>query len=304
MPVDWNALLAAVRSGEAAALTFETEDGPVIRSFRPRERLIVLGGGHIALPLCQYAADLGFSVTVVDDRPDFASEGRFPQADAVLCDDFPAALRRLAVTGEDYVAIITRGHAHDADCLRTVLEGTFPRYLGMIGSRKRVAAQFDLLEAEGYDRALLDRVHTPIGLDIHALTVKEIAISIVAELIQCRREGTSFRTKSAVLTSEDVDLPLLEFLALDPAPKALMLVYETNGSSPAKSGAMMAVDRSLRSAGTVGGGSGEHAVMELARSVIGTGTSRCATIDMTNDVAADEGMVCGGRMKVFIQDVG
>ena len=299
----FEALYQAARAGEPAALTFEAEGTGYIRSLRPEERLILLGGGHIAQPLCRYAADLGFSVTVVDDRPSFANRARFPEASRVICDAFPSALRTLQINEADYVAVITRGHRYDADCLRVILAGPYPRYLGMIGSKRRVHGLFQLLEEEGFPRAALDAIHSPIGLSINALTIQEIAISIVAELIQCRRQNTPRHSRETLLVAEDTNLPLLEFLAREPSPKALMIVYETSGSTPVKSGAMMAVDRNLRTVGTIGGGCGESAVLTDARRLIGTGGRRCVTVDMTNDVAEDEGMVCGGQMKVLIEDV-
>ena len=131
-----------------------------------------------------------------------------------------------------------------------------------------------------------------------------IGISIAAELVQCRRRETDRRSGAAALVTEDVDLPLLRFLAEDPAPKALMTVYETAGSTPVKSGAMMAVDRAFRTAGTIGGGCSENAVLLDACRLIGTGEDRCVTVDMSNDVAEEEGMVCGGQMKVLIEDLG
>lgn len=296
-------ILKLVRTGSPAVYTFEAGGAEYARSFRPMERLILLGGGHIAQPLCRYGADLGFAVTVVDDRPSFANRSRFPEAEDILCDSFPHAIRRLGISGQDYVAVITRGHRYDADCLRAILPGVFPKYLGMIGSKRRVAGLLQLLEDEGFSRDALDRIHTPIGVAIEALTVKEISISIVAELIQCRRQTTSRRSGSAILTAEDIDLPLLEFLAEDRTPKALLTVYATEGSTPVKSGAMMAINRDLRTSGTIGGGCGENAVLMDAYRIIGTGGRRCVTVDMSNDVAAEEGMVCGGRMKVLIEDV-
>lgn len=293
----------AVQAGAPAWLRLEADGVTYVRCFRQPERLILLGGGHIAQPVCRYAADLGFSVTVTDDRPSFANAARFPEADRVVCDSFPNALQVLQIHEADYVAVITRGHRYDADCLRTILAGPFPRYLGMIGSRRRVAGLFNLLEEEGFSREVLDRVHAPIGLAINALTVKEIAVSIVAELIQCRRQDTPRRSRETRLATEDADLPLLEFLALDPAPKALLVVCETSGSTPVKSGAMMAVDRALRSAGTIGGGCSENAVLMDAVHLIGTGEQRMVHVDMSNDVAAEAGMVCGGRMQVLIQDI-
>ena len=303
MPLQFEELYQAVRAGKPTSLTFEAEGATYIRNFRPEERLILLGGGHIAQPVCRYAADLGFSVTVVDDRPSFANRTRFPEANEILCDAFPDALRTLKVNESDYIAVITRGHRYDADCLRAILPGTFPYYLGMMGSKRRVIALLQLLEDEGFPRDALDRIHTPIGVAIGALTVKEIAISIVAELIQCRRQKMNRRSRETILAAEDIDLPLLEFLARDETPKALLTIYETSGSTPVKSGAMMAVGRDFRAVGTIGGGCSENAVLMDAYRLIGTGERRCVTVDMSNDVAEEEGMVCGGQMKVLIEDV-
>ena len=293
----------AVGAGRQAALSFEMDGERYTRSFCPPERLIVLGCGHIGQALCRYAADLGFSVTAVDERPDFANYTQMPEASEILCDSFPNAIAQLGITEQDYVAVLTRGHRFDADCLRAILPGAFPKYLGMIGSKRRVTLLLQQLETEGFARGDLERVHAPIGLAINALTVKEIAISIVAELIACRRAGLDRRARETRLAAEDIDRVLLEFLASDERPKALLLVYETGGSTPVKSGAMMAVDRLGRTEGTIGGGCSEAAVLTDARRIIGTGQRRSVTVDMSNDLAAEEGMVCGGRMKVLIEDV-
>ena len=242
-------------------------------------------------------------MTAVDERPSFANHTLMPDAAEIICGDFPGAIRRLQVTERDYVCVITRGHRFDADCLRALLPGPYPKYLGMIGSRRRVALLLRQLEGEGFSPDALRRIHSPIGLNINALTVKEIAISIVAELIQCRRAGLDRRSKETRLAAEDIDLGLLEFLACDDVPKALLLVYETSGSTPVKSGAMMAVDKVGRTVGTIGGGCGEGAVLKDAYRIIGSGTQRSVTVDMSSDIAEEEGMVCGGEMKVLIADV-
>ena len=294
-------LLEQLRQGREAVLPLSAEGTVYLRRFRPEERLLLLGAGHIAQPLCRYAADLGFTVTVADDRPDFANSDRFPEAAAILCDSFPAAIAAFGVGPGDYVAVITRGHRWDADCLRTLLPGPMPRYLGMIGSRRRVTGLMRLLEEEGYSPEALGAVQAPIGLDINALTTREIAFSIAAQLIQFRRKDQP-RHGGTDLVTQDVDLSLLEFLAADDRPKALLTVLETYGSTPVKAGAMMAVDRLRRSAGTIGGGCSENAVMQDALRVIGSGGQRVVTVDMSGEVAAEEGMVCGGQMKVLICD--
>lgn len=145
-----------------------------------------------------------------------------------------------------------------------------PKYLGMIGSKRRTTGLLNLLESEGFDRAKLDAIHTPIGLDIGALTVKEIAISIVAELIACRRAETRRRSHSSILTSEDIDLPLLRYVADESIDKVLMMVCDTSGSTPVKSGAFMAIDSSTQYRGTIGGGCSESAVLRQAYYLIGT----------------------------------
>ena len=124
----------AVSEGKEAALTFTVDREAYYRNFHRPERLILLGCGHIGQALCRYAADLGFAVTAVDERPSFANHTLMPDAAEIVCSDFPDAIRRLQVTERDYVCVITRGHRYDADCLRALLPGQYPKYLGMIGS--------------------------------------------------------------------------------------------------------------------------------------------------------------------------
>jgi xanthine dehydrogenase accessory factor len=150
-------------------------------------RLIVCGAGHIAVPLVRFAADVGFQITVLDDREDFANAERFPACD-VIAEDFSQALRGLPFGPSTYVVIITRGHEHDVDCLAEVL----PRenaYVGLIGSRRRVRFVLDWLEKKGFAPQRLQEVFTPIGIPIGAESPEEIALSIVSELVCVRRKG-------------------------------------------------------------------------------------------------------------------
>lgn len=298
-----NRILLRCKAGKSAALDFEADGTEYIRNFRPKERLILLGGGHISQALAGFAAQLDFSVWVADDRPAFANHTLFACADEVICDAFPDAIKKIDIREGDYVSVLTRGHRWDAECLRLILPDSHSKYLGMIGSKRRVSGLLKLLEEEGFDREVLAAIHSPIGLSIGALTPEEIAISILAELIQCRRQDTYQHKKSSVLICEDTDLSLLEFLAQEPTPKALLVVYETHGSTPVKAGAVMAVDQNGRTIGTIGGGCGEHSVMMKAYSLIGTGGRCCMTVDMSNDIAEEEGMVCGGQMRVLVEDI-
>lgn len=267
----------------------------------PRERLIILGGGHIALSLCEFAAKCGFQVSVADDRPAFANKARFPWAKNVLCDTFEAAIAQFKITPYDYVVIITRGHTHDADCLRAILPGRQPAYLGMIGSRRRVKGLLELLAEEGYSKEKLDNICTPIGLKIGAVTPEEIAVSILSELIAYKRLP-EHSTVDRYGNSSDLELDMIEYLATNHDPKAVVTVIQTKGSTPRGAGAKMAVSPTGGVTGSIGGGCSEGAVIRDAIDIIGTGTYQVAEIDMTGDVAESEGMVCGGVMYVLIED--
>jgi len=151
--------------------------------------LLIVGGGHIGKALATIGDLCGFSVAVVDDRPDYANRERFPEAGRVLCGDFVEVLRDFAIDVNTYVVCVTRGHKHDEVSLRQVV-GSLAAYVGMIGSRRRVGAVLQHLIDEGADPEAVARVHTPIGLDIGAETPEEIAVAIMAEVVQVRRGGS------------------------------------------------------------------------------------------------------------------
>lgn len=297
-----------LETGRKVDLTFSCGGKTTVRRFLPKERLILLGGGHIALPLEQLGVLLNYSVTVVDDRPSFANAIRFEKADQVICDSFSHAIETLQIGEEDYVCTITRGHQHDAECLRALLKGEMPGYLGMIGSKRRVAGLMELLAEEGFPEEHLQQIHAPIGLDIHAQTPEEIAVAIAAQLIEVRRGGNKSAEKVEAerenyLTQTNVDWKLLELLAEPKEEMILALVMATGGSTPVKSGAMMAVGKLGRLEGTVGGGCGEAEIIREARKMMDTGGKRILTVSMTNEIAGEEGMVCGGRMEVLLEKI-
>src|SRR5262245_28390129 len=154
----------------------------------PQPCLIVVGAGHIAVPLAQMGKMLSFEVIVLDDREKFANRERFPDADQVIAADFGPTLASLKITRATYIVIITRGHQYDEESLMEVADSP-AAYIGMIGSRRRVQAVRDNLAGVGFDPAKLDRVRAPIGLEIGAQTPEEIAVSIMAEMIAVRRGG-------------------------------------------------------------------------------------------------------------------
>ena len=151
--------------------------------------LLVIGCGHVGKALATIGHLCGFSIEIVDDRPEFASAERFPEADRITCGRFEDVLRDYPIDSNTYVVCVTRGHKHDQTSLSLIAESP-AAYVGMIGSKRRVRAVLQYLVAEGMPVAAAERVHTPIGLDIGAETPEEIAVSIMAELIQSRRGGT------------------------------------------------------------------------------------------------------------------
>lgn len=171
------------------------ETGPDVEVYlevrRPVRDLVIVGAGHIARPLCTLGALLGFRVTVVDDRPDFATRERFPEAERVLRADFSDPFRDVRLHPGSHVLLVTRGHKYDYECLlRALRVDPAPAYIGMIGSRRRVRATFVQLREEGFDAEALDRVHAPVGLDLGAETPEEIAVAVAAELVLVSRGGT------------------------------------------------------------------------------------------------------------------
>jgi xanthine dehydrogenase accessory factor len=154
----------------------------------PRCRLLIIGGGHVGQAVGNLAAELDFDVWVVDDRPEYVSRERFPRAERLLSGDINRLLPGLEITSDTYCLIVTRGHNHDEEALYH-LANRGARYVGMIGSKRKIKLIFDDLLAEGMPAEALEKVHAPVGIDIGSQTVAEIAISILAELIAHRNRG-------------------------------------------------------------------------------------------------------------------
>ncbi|MHC4413691.1 MAG: XdhC family protein [Planctomycetota bacterium] len=153
----------------------------------PRPRLLIAGAGHIGRALCGLACELDFDVSAFDDRTDMLERFIPPPARRVA-GPVAETIRREPIDHETYIVIVTRGHRHDAQVLRVVAEQP-ARYIGMIGSRRKVKLIFDELQAGGVPAEALKRVCAPIGLDIGSVTVNELALSIAAQLVEVRRAG-------------------------------------------------------------------------------------------------------------------
>ncbi len=160
-------------------------------SFLPvleRCRLVIVGGGHVGKAVAEMAVALDFEVCVADDRPEFVSKERFPHVDEVFSGPMDDVLPRVAVTPNTYCLIVTRGHNHDEQALYHLCQRG-ARYVGMIGSKRKIKLIFDDLVREGVPAQVLERVYAPVGIDIGSQTVPEIAVSIMAELIAHRNLG-------------------------------------------------------------------------------------------------------------------
>lgn len=198
----------------AALLRGEGREGPreveaagarwtlFLEAHRPPPELVIVGAGHIARPLCRLGAMLGFRVRVLDDRPEFATRERFPDAAEVRRADFSDPFRGVAVGPDTHLVLVTRGHKYDFDALRDLLlRPALPAYVGMVGSRRRVRAALELLSREGIPRERLLGVYAPVGLDVGAETPEEIAVAIAAEIVRVRRggSGVSLRDRDRVV---------------------------------------------------------------------------------------------------------
>jgi xanthine dehydrogenase accessory factor len=191
---------AAGGSGVAGGAPVAVESLPLegtewllyVEAHFPPEALVIVGAGHIAVPLAQLGVLLEFSVTVLDDREEFATTERFAEGVTVRRADFEGdPFEGIVINERSCIALVTRGHRWDFDCLQRMLaSGARPRYIGMVGSRRRVRAAFHALLEAGTPRSELARIHAPIGIEIGAETPGEIAVSIAAELVAVRRGAT------------------------------------------------------------------------------------------------------------------
>ena len=174
--------LDAAAEGDVYQVMLEVHERPAT--------LLIVGAGHVGKALATIGDMCGFSVEVIDDRPEFANTERFPEADRITCGRFDEVLDGYPIDSNTYVVCVTRGHKHDETSLRLVAPSDAV-YVGMIGSKRRVRAVLKHLIEDGIDPRAVERVHTPIGLDIGAETPEEIGVSIMAEIIRARRGGSA-----------------------------------------------------------------------------------------------------------------
>jgi xanthine dehydrogenase accessory factor len=194
-----NSLLGAFKPG---AEDYSLSDTAFVEPVVGPARLVVFGGGHVGASVAQAAAFAGWRVTIVDDRPEYADNARYPFAEQTMVCEYHAVPAELLLDSLTYVVVATRGHQHDALIVEQ-LAGRPLRYLGMLGSRRKVALTWKMLQESGVGHEGLERIHAPIGLSIGADTPQEIAIAVVAQMIAVRRAGSKRRGGIAVSDDED-----------------------------------------------------------------------------------------------------
>ncbi len=198
----WQAAREVMESEKPRSMTFNLNQNPkydtglvcggtldiFLEPILPPAVLYIFGAGHVSVNLSRSAGHAGFDVTIVDDRETFASNERFPEAKAVIAQDFEQAMAGITPNESSSIVIVTRGHRDDMRILRWAVQ-TQARYIGMIGSKRKTITIFRELTQEGIPAHLFEKVHAPVGLDIGAITPEEIAVAITAELIAVRRHS-------------------------------------------------------------------------------------------------------------------
>lgn len=260
-------------------------------------RLVICGGGHVAQQVIVLAKRIGFEVWVLEDRPFFADEARKAGADQVICDSFERGMREITGSASTFFLVVTRGHRFDGVCLREIFKKPYA-YVGMMASRGRAALLKKQLESDGVARDDLDKMHTPVGLSIHAETPEEIAVSIAAELIM---------VKNSEKKTEGLEELLPYLTGREEADKDMVLatIVSRQGSAPRSTGTKMLVFEDGRLVGTLGGGCMEAEVRRKCLHMLRTDDphSRLEKADLTGNQAEEEGLVCGGHIQVFLERV-
>jgi len=190
-------VIASIKEMVAGKQAAKKMSGPgfevFVETIAGQPPLIIFGAGHLSCHISRYAKSLHFTVTVCDDRAEYANKARFPDADYIIVEDFERVFDKIHVDSNSYIVIVTRGHKYDRMILQQALR-TSAKYIGMIGSKRKTLTILKTLHEEGIPDRTLDRVFSPVGISIGAVTPEEIALSIVCELVKIRRLGRSRRT--------------------------------------------------------------------------------------------------------------
>lgn len=263
------------------------------------KKFVICGGGHVSIPIIQIGLMIGCHITVLEDRPKFADHARRAGAHEVICDAFAEGLKRIEGDEDTFFIIVTRGHRYDQVCLENIARKPHA-YIGMIGSRMRVKKVKEAILKKGCDPEVVNHIYTPIGLNIGAETPEEIAVAILAEIIEVKnkrgcRLGYPKEIVQAILNKDTRK-----------ERKVLATIVNRKGSAPRRIGTKMLVLPDGACVGTIGGGCVEADIFRKALRMIQSGETKpqVCHIDMTGQEAEDEGMVCGGVIDVLLEPAG
>lgn len=271
--------------------TIELDDYTyVIECIKPQSKIYIFGGGTVALPLSKMCKLCNFSVVVFDNRKDFANKERFLEADEVVCDSFSNILETYPFQDNSYFVIVTRGHQSDENCLKAILNKHYA-YVGMIGSKRKSKLLLSNLEKAGIPPEKIKDVHSPIGLSINAKTPEEIAVSILGQIIETKNLGNT----------QECSLEIFEHIN---KPCIMCTLILSKGSTPRKMGCKMLVYKDGNIYGTIGGGALEFKTIEKAKELLKS-TEDYTFLDfcLSNQDAANAGMVCGGQARVLLEKI-
>lgn len=301
---DWKPFEGAILEAEETGVLRVGETEVFVEIFLKNPHLIILGGGHVSRPTAKIGKMLGFHVTVMDDREEFVTQEHFPDADARITGSFEELDRWIPPYENAYYVIVTRGHKGDTTCVRQIFHRPYA-YLGMIGSKTKVKLTREKLLEEGYTPAHLDTLHAPIGLPIGGSLPEEIAVSIMAQIVQVKNAHYAAYCDSRV-----------EECVREGKRGVMITIVKKSGSSPRGAGSKMFVETQIctekdgkpaeiqimSTKGSIGGGNVEYEAMKHCAHV--NGTEVASYILTSRDGQENLGMICGGKVEVLFEKVG
>ena len=272
-------------------------DGTVVfcEELGREKKIVICGGGHVSIPIIQMGRMIGCFVSVLEDRPKFADRARQAGASEVICEPFEEGLKHIEGDKDTFFVIVTRGHRYDQVCLESIAKKEHA-YIGMIGSRKRAAVVKEAVIANGASPEVVESVYTPIGLAIGAQTPEEIAVAVIAQIIQVKNQGK----RNGGFPAEILDA-VLHGKCED--TKVLATIVMRKGSAPREAGAKMLVLADGACIGTIGGGCAESEILQNALLLMRDNIkgAKLCHVDMLGSDAEEEGMVCGGMIDVLLE---
>ena len=282
----WKEYEAELSSCQDTKIVHIGETDFFVEIYVKNPQLIILGGGHVSQPVAKIGKMLGFHVTVMDDREDFVTEERFPDADRLITGNYDEIPDKIPAYENAYYVIVTRGHLGDSACARQIMRRPYT-YLGMIGSRNKVRLTREKLLEEGFSEEQLNTIHAPIGLPIGGHMPAEIAVSITAEIVQEKNKYDVSYIDEAV-----------ERAVREKKEGVMITIISKSGSSPRGTGSKMFLDKDGISYGSIGGGNVEFQALKYAPKAVHGEIKR---YNLSNQGGANLGMICGGEVEVLYE---